>query len=55
MSGGGVHRLVIKMLEIAFQRKRTPPMIVLYATYLYLAGLAFGPVQIRGNLYMSGG
>ncbi|GEM_PF-5825713 len=33
------------MLKIAFQRKWTPPMIVLYA--IYLAGLAFSyPLEI---------
>jgi putative transposase len=38
------------MLEIAFQRKRTPPMIVLYATYIYLAGLAFSYRRVEAFL-----
>ena len=42
--------MVIKMLEVAFQRQRTPPMIVLYATYLYLAGLAFSYRRVESFL-----
>jgi hypothetical protein len=36
------------MLEVAFQRKRTPPMIVLYA--IYLAGLAFSYRRVEAFL-----
>ncbi|NOZ59426.1 MAG: hypothetical protein GXO66_07630, partial [Euryarchaeota archaeon] len=42
--------MVIKMLEEAFQRQRVPPFIVLYATYLYLAGLAFSYRRVEAFL-----
>jgi putative transposase len=38
------------MITLEFERERTPPIVVLFATYLYLAGLAFSYRRVEAFL-----
>jgi transposase-like protein len=38
------------MITLEIQRMRTPPMLMLYATYLYLAGMGFSYRRVEEAL-----